>query len=131
MNFDHNYPVVNELLCFVANNMGAMTFDQLHKVCMEFFTIEDIKAAKEILANYIPNEDNNLHKRTRKGEIIMSDILSFMVPSSPASLPVFVVADLSMTPLVPVDRINAMALFREIQKLRAEMHVMKADLANF
>ena len=83
-----------------------------------------------ILANYVPDEDNNLHKRTRKGEIIMSDILSFMIHSSPASLPVFVAADLSKIPLVPVDKIDAMALFREMQKLKTEMQVMKADLAN-
>ena len=57
---------------------------------------------------------------------MLNDILTVMINSLPSQLPIFVAADLSKIPLVPVDKIDATALFRELQKVRAEVDVASA-----
>lgn len=124
--------VVNELLCFVQNNMSCIPFDLLLETCLSFFGEEEIKCAKEMLSLYIKEkEDHPLLKRfcASRNDKVMADIINYMLQTSRCSLPDFLAKDLSRIPPVPVEKLDGAYLFREMQKLHAEISNMKMRMS--
>ena len=44
-----NKMIISELLFFVINKFGSVPVDQLKKIINDFYTVSDIRAAKELL----------------------------------------------------------------------------------
>ena len=123
---------VNELLCFIQNNMSSMPFDLLHATCVSFFSEEEVKSAKEILSPYIlDTPDHPLLKRfcASRSDKVMAEMINYMIQVSSRSLPDFLAKDLTRIPPVPMEKIDGASLFREMQKLHAELSNVKMRMS--
>ena len=114
-------PVSSELLCFVTDKCRIITFDDLVKVCHDFYSTEEIESARSIVAMH-----HKMPKRKgpEKFRTILQDILK-VVLNPDVQLPVFYAVDLARLPPTDMKHCDMSAVLAELQALRCEVREMK------
>jgi len=108
-----------ELLCFVVEKSKMMPFDQLVKVCADFYQESEIMSARSELDPLLPSRlprRSGAHKCRATVEDIVKTCLNPAV-----QLPVFYAVELSRLPPVSVNHCDMSAILAELQSLRAEV----------
>jgi len=116
---DANPPTRSELLCFLRRSI--IPFDDLVKLCCDFYSEDEITAARNIIAVW-----HKLPKRkgADKSRSTMEDILKCIL-NPVITLPVFYAVDLTRLPPTDVKHCGMSAVIIELQALRNEMKDMK------
>ena len=112
-------PVKCELLCFAMDKSRILSFDDLVKVCSDFYTFDEICEARQIVENC-----TNIRMTKRKGNdkcrASVEDIVKIVLDPA-MSLPVCYATDLSRLPPTDISHCDITAIMRELQLLRAEV----------
>ena len=111
-------PIQCELLCFIADKCQILPFDQLVKICVDFYKEGEIMSARQLL------EDAGLHLTKRKGSDKSKSTVENMVKRvlNPNNiLPLFFAATLSKLPPVDITHCDVSSILKELQVLRAEV----------
>ena len=121
---DHQ-PTKCELLCFIQDKSKSFTFDQLSKICLDFYREEEIMGAKSLLDQVV---STRLPKRqgSNKMRLTLEDILKVALEPT-ARLPLYYASNLARLPPVDVSHCDVSAILRELQALRQEVRLV-ADL---
>ena len=120
-----------ESLCFVVEKSKMMSFDQLVKVCADFYQESEIMSARSELDPLLPSRlprRSGAHKCRATVEDIVKTCLNAAV-----QLPVFYAVELSRLPPVSVNHCNMSAILAELQSLRAEVREvfsLREEVAN-
>ena len=119
------HPVKCELLCFVQDKSKSISFDQLKKICSDFYKEEEIMAAKGLLERVV---SSRLPKRQGQNKICLTveDILKVVLDPT-VQLPMYFAVNLARLPPVDVSHCDVSAILRELQSLRQEVRLI-ADL---
>ena len=59
-------PIINELLCFVANKISLMDTESLVYLCAKSFDDKDIESSKELLFGLLHDENSSVEFTKRK-----------------------------------------------------------------
>ena len=122
--------VKSELLCFISDRSCVLSVDDLIKICSDFYTEDEIMAARQEL----DNGDHRLPKRKGADKLksTIEDLVKVVLnPNN--QLPKFGAADLSRLPPVSATHCDISVLLSEIQALRSEVRAvnqLKAELDN-
>jgi len=124
-----NTPVRSELLCFVADKCRILPFDDLIKICLDFYKEDEVFAARNILDNY----GDRLPKRksTEKIRATLEDIAKAVLDPE-RMLPVFYATDLSRIPSVDLKHCDISVILTELKSLRlelAELRYLREEVA--
>ena len=109
-----------ELLYFIQNKCGVLTFDKLVSICTNFYRCNEVEAARILLAKYkrltkhIGGTDDERRERT------VIDIIKLCLTPT-AGLPVYYSVDMSRIPPVGVEHVDVSALLQEVSALREEV----------
>lgn len=119
--------VINEVLAFVQNKANIMNKDNLVQICVTGFSAEDIKEAKILLFDSVP--DATLKVRKNKGKSVrdIEDIVSLIKGVDDELLPIFVARDLNKLPPVCFDHVDPTRLLKDILILQNEVHQFKTQ----
>jgi len=108
-----------EVLCFIQQKCGLITFDHLSKLCSDFFKTEEIISARNLIGQYvkkrIPMRQSSDIRRTT-----VEDLMKICLDTC-NKLPTFFAVDLSRLPPVEVEHCDVSAILRELQVLRSEV----------
>jgi hypothetical protein len=115
-------PVRNELLCFLQQKADVMSFDQLVKICADFYRSEEIIAARTIAEQHV---DKRLTRRQGASMLThtIEDILKLCLDPT-SSLPVFYAVDLNRVPPVDATHCDVAAILCELRSLRQEVRLV-------
>ena len=113
--------VVNELLCFAQQKSKLLAFDDILAICVDFYTLEEIKSATSIVFKCCKQRPP-AYKGTdkEKARKFASDVLKVVLDPL-VKLATFAAIDLSRLPSVGVDHMDITAFLREISMLRSEV----------
>ena len=114
--------VNSEILCFMSDKGHVLTFDQLVKICTDFYNEDEILSARQV----IENAGVRMPKRqgANKMRSTVEDILKAVL--NPAvSLPQFCSMKLSRLPPVDVSHCDVTAILKELQGLRSEVREIR------
>lgn len=116
------HPVKCELLCFVQDKSKTISFDQLSKICSDFYREEEIMAAKGLLDQVVYSR---LPKRQGQAKIRLTveDILKVVLDPT-IRLPTYFAVNLARLPPVDVTHCDVSAILRELQSLRQEVRML-------
>ena len=114
--------VKSEILCFVADKGRVLAFDQLVKICTDFYKEEDILAARQV----IDGVGTRLPKRQGPNKLrsTVEDIVEAVLNPTVA-LPEFHATNLSRLPPVDISHCDTAAILKELQGLRAEVREIR------
>ena len=127
---------VNELLCYMQQKGKILPFDDLVRLCADFFTMEEIESARLLLIKYASKSRLGKLKGAVKDVATRSvpALLKFCLDAS-VKLPAFVALNLARLPPVGVEHVDVSALIQEnvalrhevraVAILRAEMHELR------
>jgi hypothetical protein len=116
------HPVKCELLCFVQDKSKTISFDQLNKICSDFYKEEEIMAAKGLLDRVV---SSRLPKRQGQNKIrlTLEDIVKVVLDPT-IQLPMYFAVNLARLPPVDVSHCDVSAILRELQSLRQEVRLI-------
>ena len=122
-------PIINELLCFIANKYNTMTPDEIVLLCSKCFDDEEIGSAKQIMRSLCTKAKVNLDKYKRrsgpnKGKKNIEDIVS-MLHDLGTNVPSIVAKDLHKLPPIGFDTIDVTYFLHRMEKLETEVSLMK------
>jgi len=117
-----NTPVKSELLCFVADKCRILPFDDLIKICLDFYREDEVFAARTIVDNY----GDRLPKRKSNDKIraTLEDIVKAILDPE-RTLPIFYATDLSRIPSVDLKHCDISVILTELKSLRLELAELK------
>ena len=123
-------PVINELLCFVANKMDSLPFDYLVKLCSDFYADTEIEAAKQIVLQ-LGSPDKRYPKRKGQYKKIstMQDILHILLELETSHMPLFVARDLGNLPPLSYDHFDVSKLLHDVESVRNEINLIKHSMS--
>ncbi len=111
-------PVRNELLCFMQQKCQIMKFEDLAKICTDFYRKEEIITARTLVSQYVVKRIPMRHGSDML-RLPMEDLLKACL--EPGSLPTFYAVDLGRLPPVDVEHCDVSAILRELNALRREV----------
>ena len=118
-------PVTNELLCFLQQKCNIMTFDDLVKVCSDFYTADEVDCTRMLLAKYVSGKRLGKPKGTDCDVAVKSVSAMLKILLDPSvKLPVFCAVNLSRLPPVDVEHVDISAVLQELSALRREVRMM-------
>lgn len=115
-----------EVLCFIQNKSQMIAFDDVIKICEDFYTWAEVDSARATLAKYLPSgrritkPTGSECERIRK---LLTTLLKSLLDSK-LNLPVFYAVDLGRLPPVGVEHLDVSSLLSELTALRAEVRAM-------
>lgn len=120
--------VISEILCFIQNKIDTMDEVSLIQICKSSFTEEDIKKAKSLLFQAIPNS-KKMTVRKNKGKNVrdLEDIIELFKVTDPDVVPIFVVRELQRIPAVSFDHVDVSTLLKNILMLQSEVKFLKEN----
>ena len=71
-------PHTNELFCYVVCKLHICTFDVIVKLCTDFYSLDDVREARELLSNrtVLPDGDSRINRRAANcKDVHMKDIV--------------------------------------------------------
>lgn len=120
--------VVNEVLTFVKNKLDIMDEESMCRICVAFFTTQDIKIAKHLLFQSVPAQKRKIARRNdgqQRRDIY--DIIQLVKVTDPDKFPVFVARDLHKLPSLDFDAVDLSSLLKDIVILKNELQVIKTQ----
>ena len=115
----HGGLVRSELLCFVSDKQRILSFDELVKVCVDFYHEDEVLAARSLLDSIV-----EIRMPKRKGndrlKSTVEDIVKLML-NPIHKLPEFCAKDLARLPPVDLKHCDSSAILLEMQRLRSEL----------
>lgn len=121
--------IVCELLCFICNKIDTLAYDILLKLCVDFYTDEQVAAAKSLLFDtcVVPEGKRNIQRRgSGKKASNIQDMLDLLLDLDSACCPVFVARDLANLPPLTVDHFDMSKFAKDLESLRTELHLFKS-----
>ncbi len=120
---------VNELLCFIQNRMQSLPVDNVIKLCMDFYTPEDITASKQMLFEHTENyrpERSRLIKRTgvNKNRDNLHDMVKVFLSIELSDIPSYAAVDLSKLPPLSAFDNDVIGLHREVESLKVNFNMV-------
>lgn len=118
----------SELLCFIVDRSRVLAFDDIVKICTDFYSDEEVFEARQTLTSL------GHHLSKRQGNDKMSSTVKDIVKlvlNPKTSLPAFYAVDLARLPPVSATHCDVSLLLSELQGLRAEvrgMSQLKAEI---
>ena len=111
-------PVNSEFLCFVVDRSRVLAFDDIVKICTDFFSDDEILLARQV----IDNLGIRLPKRQGVNKIrsTVEDIVKVVLNPN-TSLPEFYAVNLNRLPPISVTHCDVAGILCELQALRAEI----------
>jgi len=105
-------PVRSEILCFMHDKSSIMPFDDVVKLCVDFYREEEIIGARSLLES----AGHKMHKRKGADKLrsTVEDLLK-MVVDPHAILPTFYAVDLARLPPVDVSHCDMSAVLLELR----------------
>lgn len=120
--------VVNELLAFVINKLHIMDDESMCRICVAFFTTQDIKTAKDLLFQSVPAQKRKIiRKKAGQERRDIDDILQLIKVTEPDKFPVFVARDLHKLPPIDFDSVDLSSLLKDIVILKNELQTIKTQ----
>ena len=120
-------PIVCELLCFISNKVNIMPYETLVKLCIDFYSVEDIAIAKDMLYACIPNTSRK--QKNRRGEnkklYGIQDIVNVFLELPTNSVPNFVCRDLSKLPPLSMNNFDVSGIMRILETLNTEVKLLQ------
>lgn len=117
--------VKSEILCFILDKCNILPFDDLVKICVDFYTEDEIVEGRGYLDGVGPRMPKR--KGADKCRATVEDLVRIVLnPDYANSLPVFYATNLARLPPVDLKHCDTAALLVEIQSLRAEVRALKA-----
>ena len=114
-------PIINEVLTYINNKCDLIPQFHLVKIIADFYTDNEIEAAKQVLYDSCPNHTGNRFKRrqgndkTRKN---IDDMVDMLTKCPIDQVPIFVARDLQN--LLPIDITNI-----DVSNITAEVSNLK------
>jgi len=113
-----------ELLCFLQNKSKSVPFDDLLKICCDFYTTDEIVNAQGVISKYaqhrLPVHRGSDKEKSKK---TVTDILKCILDSQ-LSLPQFCSINMARLPPVTADHVDVAAMWLELSQLRTEVRGM-------
>lgn len=115
-------PIRSELLCFITEKCKLLRFDDLAKICCDFYKDDEVVAARKI----VEAAGHRMPKRKGADRIhkMVEDLLKAVL-NTDLHLPTFYAVALSRIPPVDMTHCDATAILVEIQSLRAEVRQLR------
>ena len=121
--------IISELLCFITNKINIMPYDILAKLCSDFYNIDDINTAKDILYRtaFTRRDAPRLVKRRGDNQKIQSihDMLNIFLEMPTYAIPCYVSKDLNKLPPLSMNNFDLGGVIKSIECLKLEMQIMK------
>ena len=111
-----------DLLCFVQRKCTILAFDDLVRVCSDFYSLNELEKARLLLTEYISEKRLPKHRsgtERDKARKRMSDITKVCLDPT-VQLPHFYALDLRV-PSVGTDHVDMSAILEELSSLRNEV----------
>ena len=115
-----------ELLCFLQNKSMLMSFDQLVKLCADFYTRDEVVAARQLLEQHLPGVRLARRQGGSAARATVEDLLKHILNPN-VKLPAFYATSMNRLPPVDATHCDVSAILKEMQALRAEVRA-SADL---
>ena len=112
--------IKNELLCYLSNKIDLVAHDILVKICLDFYTNEEIEEAKLLLHNSCPSKVKLCIRRgNKKSEMNLNDMLAVLHEAT--DMPLYVAHDLSRIPALDMNNIDVTGMSQDIKKLKNDI----------
>jgi hypothetical protein len=135
VNLPPHPPIVNELLCFVQNKVKQLPYDSLVQLCTDFYSIDVVIAAKELLYRAVTPKGRYItRKGANKAKLSMGDIVKIFLEMEVANAPTFVAYNLMNLPPLRMDSMDCLKVIQELEAMRAQIKYVSSsqlDLVNF
>ena len=121
-------PHTNELLCYVVCKLHICTFDVIVKLCTDFYSLDDVREARELLSNctVLPDGDRRINRRAANcKEVHMKDIVSILLEVRPVDMPVFLAKNLNNVPPMSLNNFDMSRIITDIDTIKAQMKVIQ------
>ena len=131
---DQDEIIVSELLCFVQNKVDTVPLDTLAKLCVEFYTQEEINKSKMMFFDLIDAESRSRCKKNQgpdKSLKDMKDILHLFLQIQVPYKYKFVARNLANIPPLSLLSSDNMKILQEIEMLKSEMKSMAQNQRDF
>ena len=121
--------VVNELLCFLSNKVGSMTYDAIMKLCLDFYDEESVTATKHTLLQNVAVSDNDDKKRKRIGPNKkingMKDILNIFLEHTVEDVPLFDANNLKNLPPLSMDNFDMSRIIHDMEAMKMQLKILQ------
>lgn len=122
--------IINEVLCFMSNKINTMPYEMITKLCMDFYTDENIVAAKDVLFNTaVPHIDGRTRNIKRRGPNMrqsnIQDMLNVFLEISPQSVPCYVCKDLTQLPPLTMNNFDMSSVVRDLEALKLQLQILQ------
>lgn len=121
--------VVNELLCFMSNQMDCMAADLLIQLVVDFYDGQVIESAKktlyDLVAPHRPSQRIIQRRGDKKSEKNVEDMLTLLISLEPHVIPCFVARDLANLPPLSEKQFDVAKILKELQSLRLDVRNLK------
>lgn len=116
----------SELLCFVNDKSNSMAFDDIVKLCTDFYREDEIISAREILDDCNPGQRMPKRKGNERLRATMEDIVKAVLKQNEQNggLPIFYAVDISRLPPVDANHCDVAAILKELSALRNEVRAV-------
>ena len=120
-------PIINEVLCFIQNEIGILEFDIIVQLCEENFDKATIEKSKEMLFDLCHNESDKTVRRGRTGEHKsdrnLQDIYNLLQEKG-ENAPTFCTKNLNILPPVSLKSVDVSSLLHAIIQLQTEIKLL-------
>ena len=117
--------VVNEVLCFVQQRCSLLTFDDLVKICADFYNDEEIEQARLLLTKFVPSK--RIGKPQGAKKVVATRTVSALVKvclDPGVQLPTFCAANIARLPAVDASHVDISAILIELSALRSQVRAI-------
>ena len=126
---------INEPLCYLANKIEKMPADILVKLCVDFYTDEQIDEAKSMLYDACSQMGLSLPRMVKrrgaqKRTNDLNDIVHILLELESESTPTFLARDLTNLPPLSYNHFDLRKILQDIEVLKNEMAVASQSHAD-
>jgi len=111
---------------FLAKQVLADEFRQGGELCADFYTRDEVVAARQLLEQHLPGVRLARRQRGSAARATVEDLLKHILNPN-VKLPAFYAISMNRLPPVDATHCDVSAILKEMQALRAEVHA-SADL---
>ena len=115
-------PVVNELLCFVQNQIEAQDRELIVQICSDFYSFDVINAAKSLLFKHVNTRQRCVNRiGNNKSRTSMNDIVTVFLEMELKGRPVFVAQNLFDLPPLGINSMDSVKVLHDIADMKCQM----------
>jgi hypothetical protein len=126
----HDNRFIDELLCFMQNKMRSLPVDNVIKLCLDFYSPEQIESSKLKLYTHTEScrdSRSRFIKRIgdRKSKDNLQDIVKVLLSLELEDIPSYLAQDLSRIPPLSAFDNDIIALHRDIEMIKSNLAIVK------